>query len=173
VARGLVGVANIPLLGILLSTISAHGQTPKPDIQRVSLAWLAGSWSDHGEGYTNEEHWHIRSDGSLRGRSLLAQGGTPVYFVDLEITKTSKGIVYVMSRPSNSKAGRWRAELGLVQQKAQSVEFRSVTTDFPQRILYERKGAQLIIRSDRVLRGKKVSETLRLRRETPTRVFHR
>jgi hypothetical protein len=131
---------NLPsmkrLLLLLLLSLPLAAQTPKLD----SLAWLTGQWTLTDGGELSEEVWLAPAGGIMLGLHRDAKGDRANFeFLRIEVTKD--GIVF-FAQPS----GRPPTPFKLVESTKNRAVFANPQHDFPKRIIYFLKDAQLCAR---------------------------
>lgn len=124
------------LLLLLLLSLPLAAQTPKLD----SLAWMAGHWTLTDGGETSEEVWLPPAGGMMLGLHRDAKGDRGS-FEFMRIAATKNGIVY-FAQPS----GRPPTPFTLVESTKGRAVFANPQHDFPKRIIYFLKDAQLCAR---------------------------
>lgn len=108
------------------------------DADLAKLAWMAGSWARVEGERSTEEHWTAAAGGTMLGVNRTVAGGRTRAYEYLRIEKTADGIDYVAS-PSGQSTTRFR----LIECENNRAVFENPEHDFPQRIIYERKGNEL------------------------------
>jgi hypothetical protein len=108
------------------------------DIDR--LRWMSGRWSATIDGVEMEEIWTTPRGGMLLGlhRDVSAKRTS---FEFMRIEQTKDGIAFI-AQPS----GRAATLFPLLEATARRVVFANPQHDFPQRIIYELRDAQLCAR---------------------------
>lgn len=101
-------------------------------------AWLAGHWRTRGGTTTTDEVWLAPADELMTGMSRTSGGKKPFFeFVRLERRGDA---VYYIAQPRGAAA----TEFKLVHGDAQQFRAENAGHDFPQRIIYERRGDDAI-----------------------------
>jgi hypothetical protein len=100
--------------------------------------WLAGHWRVEAEGRTTDEVWLAPAQGLMTGMSLT-HGGKKPFFEFVRIEQRGDALIYI-AQPRGGAATEFRA----VRADADAVEFENAAHDFPQRIVYERRGSQTV-----------------------------
>jgi len=115
-------------------------------------SWMTGSWSSDSAGTKMEEHWTTADGGLMLGmhRDVSAKG---IEFEFLRIEETDGKLVY-QAQPFGKPA----TPFALKTMTADRVVFENPTHDFPQRIIYWRKGDQLCARVEGRIQGKAEGE---------------
>lgn len=112
---------------LLLPSLPTSALDPPP--------WLAGHWRVQAEGRTTDEVWLAPVQGLMTGMSRT-HGGKKAFFEFVRIEQRGEALYYI-AQPRGGPATEFRA----IRADAEGVEFENETHDFPQRIVYERRGA--------------------------------
>ena len=126
--------AVLALLGAV--TVSMTSQERALGIQRVS--WLQGCWESERDGQTIEEHWMRPLGGSMLGMSRTVRGKVLVEYELVVLREDADRLAYE-AHPSGQSAAVFKSILVDVGK----IVFENPQHDFPQRIGYERRGANL------------------------------
>ncbi|HET7712413.1 MAG TPA: DUF6265 family protein [Thermoanaerobaculia bacterium] len=113
------------------------------------LSWLSGCWAAVGKERGTEEHWLSPAGGTLLGLSRTVRKGATVAHEFMQIRETANGLVFI-ARPS----GQEEATFTLIESAARRAVFENATHDFPQRVIYTRKGDRLLGRIEGTIGGK-------------------
>jgi hypothetical protein len=127
---------RIAVLLTLLASVGAGAEPEPHGIERLS--WLQGCWESTAAGRTVEEIWSGARGGSMLGMSRTVQRGELTSYELVVVRERGGDLVYI-AHPS----GQPSAEFLSTAVSDNSVVFGNPKHDFPQRIGYERKGAQL------------------------------
>lgn len=100
--------------------------------------WLAGHWRVEDGGRVTDEVWLAPAQGLMTGMSRT-HGGKSAFFEFVRIESRADGLYYI-AQPRGAAATEFRA----LRSDADRVEFENAAHDFPQRIVYERNGADAI-----------------------------
>lgn len=100
--------------------------------------WLAGHWRVEDKGRITDEVWLAPAQGLMTGMSRT-HGGKSAFFEFVRI-EARGGALYYIAQPRGAAATEFRA----VRSDAEQVEFENAAHDFPQRIVYERRGTEAI-----------------------------
>lgn len=106
-----------------------------------SLNWISGYWTSNENGTAAEELWTPASGGILIGLHRDVSENENSSFEFLRITKTEEGIVYIAS-PN----GKTPTSFKLTRLAQNTAVFENPEHDFPQRLIYSRKGNVLTAR---------------------------
>lgn len=126
--------------GLFLSGTDRAAESGAPP-RLTDLGWLAGTWSAESNGLLMEEHWMPPRGGILLGLHRDSRPDKPAFFEFLRIEEGEDGIVYLAS-----PRGRPATPFKMIEMMGTRVVFENTSHDFPQRIIYERKGDQLTAR---------------------------
>lgn len=147
--------AIVPILAL---AASAHAQTvakppsPKEGTTAVQqLKWMAGCWRQQAPGSTVDEQWMAPRAGMMLGLGRTVRGDTIVLeFEQLRIFQRAGHAVY-HAEPSGQKPTDFEANAT----SDSLVVFENPTHDFPQRVIYRKRGADSLIgRIEGTLNGK-------------------
>ncbi len=140
-----VGLAAFGLGGCRSTVDAVMGTEPRGDL--AELVWLTGSWvMVDGDG-VSEEHWTRPGGGTMLGLNRTIVRGRTVAWEFLRIESTPQGIVYLASPRGRDPA----TPFGLIDSGARRATFENPDHDFPQRIIYERRGNELRVRIEGVV----------------------
>lgn len=127
---------RIAVLLTLLAAVGSLAQSEPQGIQRLS--WLQGCWETRAAGRTVEEIWTGPRGRSMLGVSRTVERGELASYELVVVRERGDRLVYI-AHPS----GQPSAEFLSTAVSDSSIVFGNPKHDFPQRIGYERKGAQL------------------------------
>lgn len=96
--------------------------------------WLAGHWRSESGGRSTDEVWLAPAQGLMTGMSRTTGGKRP-FFEFVRIEQRADRLFYI-AQPGGGEPTEFRA----VRAAADSIEFENSAHDFPQRIIYERRG---------------------------------
>jgi len=133
---GLRAVAFCPLVVWCLSGAVAADEASLDD-----LLWMAGSWEGSTGDVAMEEIWTEPRGGVMLGLHRDVPSDRPAFFEYLRIEQRESSVVYIAS-----PRGKGATEFILVSADAAGVVFENRLHDFPQRIIYRRRGELLIAR---------------------------
>lgn len=151
-ARPATGAPAILALALLLLAVapSPRADSPPPLPSTVdSLAWIVGCWARTDAEKGSGETWR-RSGDRLVGQGRTVVGGRVAETEALEIRRDERGLVLV-ARPNGQEPTTFR----LVRASGTAMVFENPFHDFPQRIVYERKGDALDAKIEGTLVGGK------------------
>lgn len=135
------------LCGLLLASAGALAQEAPID----QLAWLAGCWSHTGAEPGSVEIWTLPAGGTMLGLARTIKNGKTVEWEHTMIRETEPGIWSYVAKPGRQA----EAAFPLHSIGDGEVIFENLRHDFPQRIIYQRLGADgLKARIEGVSKGK-------------------
>ena len=132
-------LSAVALLSLLWTpaAYAAEAETPVPQTSPLEdLAWLAGHWINEYGDTRLEEIWLEPAGSSMVGVNRTVAGGQTVSFEFLRIEARDDGIVYLASPGGRCPPTVFRLE----DNHDNRAEFVNPEHDFPQRIVYRRKG---------------------------------
>ena len=105
------------------------------------LAWISGTWEGTSGSVRQEEHWTRPAGGVILGlhRDLFEGGRSFFEFLRIE---HRDGEIFYIAMPR----GRSATEFRLIELEDGHAVFENPEHDFPQRIIYNRKGETLSAR---------------------------
>jgi len=127
---------------LMLSFVAACASAPARDTSAGALepvAFLAGEWEATTPEGDVRESWGPPRGGAMLGTSHTVTGGRTVFFEYVRIEARATGLVYLASPLGRHPP----TAFALVESDRDRVVFENPTHDFPQRVVYERKGDRL------------------------------
>lgn len=138
-ARSRPGRRVLPGLFLIAGLALGGGSAGAEPASKVeSLGWLSGSWVRQEGEKRYEEHWMRPDGGVMLGMARTVRPGKAAGFEHLRIGMVDGQLAY-WAMPS----GQNPAAFPLVEASEGRAVFANPAHDFPQRIIYERKGDQL------------------------------
>lgn len=133
-----VVVVGVMLLSFALS--EARAQNSGFSVRQLS--WIAGCWRQSNSGGTRivDEQWMEPRGGIMLGMSRTVRGDSVLEFEQLRIFARDGRLVY-HAVPSGQEPADFEAK----STSDSSVTFENPTHDFPQRIIYRRRGTDSLI----------------------------
>ena len=128
---------------VVLACVRAIATGTEPRTAQASvqqLEWLAGCWSRGSGALVMEEQWMRPRGGAMLGMSRTIRRDTMVEYEHLRIHDRAGRVVYV-AMPS----GQAMTEFEAATTSDSAVTFENAAHDFPQRIIYRRRGADSVI----------------------------
>jgi hypothetical protein len=123
---------RVPILAVLCCASVARAQ----DVPK----WLAGCWELRSQGRLTVEMWMPPAGNMMIGGSRTVVNGAVREFEHLRITSDGGKLTYI-ALPSGQNETSFPAR----EVSDSSLVFENLTHDFPQRIIYRRRGADSII----------------------------
>jgi hypothetical protein len=113
----------------------AAAVTAAPDLKE--LEWLSGSWaSETAEGWT-EEYWTGDRGGLMLGLNRSGKAGKASGFEFMRLQRDGGGRIVFWASPGGKAAVPFQQVPGGGRQR---IVFENARNDYPQRIVYERRG---------------------------------
>jgi hypothetical protein len=128
-------VRNATIAALLVAGSAAVGGA-STGIEQV--AWLQGCWQSVSGDRVIEEQWTAPRAGSMLGTGRTVRGNTLVEYEFVVVRERGEQFVY-LAHPS----GQPSAEFVSIRASAGEVVFENAQHDFPQRVGYQRQGADL------------------------------
>jgi hypothetical protein len=110
--------------------------------ESADLGFLAGCWERRSGATVTHEQWMSPLGGLMVGMSRTVRQGRAVEWEALRIASTPERTVYI-AQPGGGAA----TSFPMAARDAESVTFENPTHDFPQRIVYQRVGADSLLAS--------------------------
>lgn len=123
------------------------------NLRLEDLRWLTGYWIGDSADGSMEELWLEPRGGLMIGIHRDVKGDRLTGFEFLRIAVTPAGIVYLAS-----PQGRPPTEFPLKELAPDRAVFENLKHDFPQRIIYLRRGETLCARIEGPMEGRMVAE---------------
>lgn len=132
------------LAALIVGGCAAEAKPP------ADQAWLSGYWLSCADGQQTAETWSDLRDGVMVGTNIASGSGKAAWEF-LRIGQSAAGLTY-FAQPS----GQPPVEFPLARDKSAETKFvfENPAHDFPQRIIYERKGQALTARVEGMMDGK-------------------
>lgn len=151
---------------MLLAIVAAGlGQKPaqKPAQQKASLedlSWLSGCWEGRQGEAIIEEIWSKPAGGSMLGLGRTVKDNRTVSYEFMQFREENGSLVF-LPQPQ----GGPRVSFPLKDLFGEKVTFENPTHDFPQRVIYERKGPGLLLAAiEGTYKGKQEREEFQMRK---------
>lgn len=103
------------------------------------MAWLSGCWQGRDGNAVLEEIWSKPSGGSMLGLGRTVRGNRTVSFEFMQFREENGSLVF-LPQPG----GGTRVSFPLKDAFGGKATFENLKHDFPQRVIYERKGKALM-----------------------------
>jgi hypothetical protein len=148
------------VLGLLvtLMMIVISGQAQKRSVD--DLGWLSGCWAGRQGNATIEEIWSKPAGGSMLGMGRTVKENRTVSFEFMQFREENGNLVF-MPQPQ----GGARVSFPLKDSFGAKMTFENKEHDFPQRVIYERKGPALLLAAiEGNYKGKEEREEFQMRK---------
>ena len=106
----------------------------------ADLAWLTGCWEGRQGEAVIEEVWSKPGGASMLGFGRTVKGGRTTSFEFMQIREENGSLTY-MPQPQ----GGTRVSFPLKNSVGSKMTFENKEHDFPQRVIYERGGPELLV----------------------------
>jgi hypothetical protein len=136
----------ILLAALALHHASAAAAQDAPTIARVG--WMAGCWEQAAGGRLIEEQWMRPRAGLMLGMSRTVVGDSLREYEQVALSLRGTQLVYAAT-----PARQAPAEFASTAVSDSAVTFENPAHDFPQRIIYRRRGADSLIARVEGMRG--------------------
>ena len=127
-------IAGLLLLA-LLGAPAAHA-TSLPDDLGAKLGWLQGCWLPDGAEPGSVEQWTSAAGGVMLGMNRTVKAGKLGSFEFMQLREDTPGKLRFVAQPS----GKPPTSFALVRHDEGEFVFANAGHDFPQRVIYRRKG---------------------------------
>ena len=126
----------------------------------ADLAWLTGCWEGRQGEAVIEEVWSKPGGASMLGFGRTIKGGRTTSFEFMQIREENGNLTY-MAQPQ----GGTRVSFPLKNSVAAKMTFENKEHDFPQRVIYERGGPDLLLVAiEGAYKGKEEREEYQMKR---------
>ncbi|MFN7134261.1 MAG: DUF6265 family protein, partial [Myxococcales bacterium] len=139
------------------ATLSPAAAAQQPAFRVAQLGWLAGTWQGETADGLMEEQWLPPRGGTMLATSRITSGDKTVFVEFVRLLERGGEVFYAVS------IGERTTEFRLVKLEGESAVFENPKHDFPQRILYRRKGNTLLARIEGTRDGRAAGEDFVLR----------
>lgn len=112
---------------------------PQGKASLSDIAWLSGCWQGREGNAVIEEIWSKPSGGSMLGMGRTVKGNRTVSFEFMQFREENGSLVF-LPQPG----GGARVSFPLKDAFGEKATFENLKHDFPQRVIYERKGKALM-----------------------------
>jgi len=120
------------------------------------LSWLSGCWEGRqGEAFI-EELWSKPRGLSILALSRTVKDGKTVSYEFMQIRQDNQSLVFI-AQPRGGLAVRFK----LLRSSVEETVFENLQHDFPQRIIYQRKGKLLLASIEGQTRGKRSAKNFK------------
>jgi hypothetical protein len=125
---------------IAAATLVLGTSAAGPATRVTQVAWLAGCWEQAAGPRTVEEQWTRPRGGLMLGSGRTVRGNTLVEYEQTRIFERGGRLVY-----GANPSGQAPAEFESIELSDSSVTFENPTHDFPQRVMYRRRGTDSLV----------------------------
>lgn len=157
---------RITLSMLMLMTIVAGGlgtapaQKPQQTATLENLAWLTGCWEGRQGQAIIEEIWSKPRGGSMIGLGRTVKDGKTTSFEFMQFREENGSLVF-LPQPQGGAGVPFPLKDSFVEK----LTFENKEHDFPQRVIYERKGPGLLLAAiEGTYKGKAEREEFQLRK---------
>lgn len=151
---------------LMLITIVAAGlaqssaQKPQKTATLENLAWLTGCWEGRQGQAIVEEIWSKPRGGSMIGLGRTVKDGKTTSFEFMQFREENGSLVF-LPQPQGGE----RVSFPLKDSFVEKATFENLGHDFPQRVIYERKGPGLLLAAvEGTYKGKAEREEFQMRK---------
>jgi hypothetical protein len=135
-------------------------KTTQTNASLENLAWLTGCWEGRQGEASIEEIWSKPAGGSMLGLGRTVKGGKTVGYEFMQFREENGSLVF-LPQPQ----GGTRTSFPLKDFFGEKLTFENKEHDFPQRVIYERKGpGSLLAAIEGTYKGKEQREEFQLTR---------
>lgn len=127
------------MLGCLMFAIPTGSSMAQTRASFKEVSWLSGCWQGRQGNAVIEEIWSKASGGSMLGLGRTVSGNRTVSFEFMQFREENGRLVF-LPQPQ----GGTRVSFPLKDSFGEKVTFENLKHDFPQRVIYERKGKALM-----------------------------
>ena len=128
------------------------------DASLENLAWLTGCWEGRQGEATIEEIWSKPAGGSMLGLGRTVKGGKTTSFEFMQFREENGRLVF-LPQPGGGE----RTSFPLKDAFGEKLTFENKAHDFPQRVIYERKGpGSLLAAIEGTYQGKESREEFQM-----------
>ena len=146
------------LLALALG-VSAQKSTPKEPLLN-GLAWLSGCWEGRQGQAIIEESWSKPRGDSMVGFGRTVKDGKTTAFEFMQVREANGSLTY-LPQPG----GGTRVDFPLKDSFGERFTFENKEHDFPQRVIYERKGPGLLLAAiEGTYKGKEEREEYQMKK---------
>lgn len=125
----------------------------------VDLAWLSGCWEGRQGDAILEEIWLKAGGGSMLGLGRTVKGGKTTSFEFMQFREENGSLVF-LPQPS----GGTRVSFPLSDFLGERLTFENKAHDFPQQVIYERRGEMLVAAIEGPYKGKQEREEYQMKK---------
>ncbi len=123
------------------------------------LSWLSGCWEGRVRDAVIEEIWSKPAGLSMLGLSRTVKNGHTVSFEFMQFRQENDSLVF-LAQPQ----GGQRVPFRLIKSVAEEMTFENLKHDFPQHIIYQRKGQLLLASIEGAQNGSNERQEFQMRK---------
>ena len=127
-------------LALAVAALVLGASATGPTARVTQVGWLAGCWEQAVGQRLVEEQWTRPRGGLMLGLGRTVRGDTLVEYEQTRIFERGGRLVF-----GANPSGQASAEFESIEVSDSSVTFQNPTHDFPQRVMYRRRGADSLI----------------------------
>ena len=154
-------VILLAMMVVALAQKTAETPAPKPAQREATLenlAWLSGCWEGRQGKATIEEIWSKPAGGSMLGLGRTVKDGKTISFEFMQFREENGSLVF-LPQPQ----GGTLTSFPLKDSFGEKLTFENKEHDFPQRVIYERKGpGSLLAAIEGTYQGKESREEFQM-----------
>ena len=127
-------------LALAIAALMLGASAAGPTARVTQVAWLAGCWEQAAGPRLVEEQWSRPRGGLRLGSGRTVRGDTLVDYEQTRIFERAGRLVY-----GANPSGQAPAEFESIEVSDSAVTFENPGHDFPQRVMYRRRGADSLV----------------------------
>ena len=145
----------------LMAVITGLAQKPlETKLSLADLGWLTGCWEGRQGQAVIEEVWSKPGGGSMLGFGRTVKDGRTTAYEFMQVREENGSLTY-MPQPQ----GGARVSFPLKDSFGEKMTFENKAHDFPQRVIYERKGPGMLLAAiEGIYKGKEEREEFEMKR---------
>ena len=147
------------LVSILFLAMFATAQKQSNSASLDDLAWLSGCWEGRQGESIVEEMWSRPAGGSMLGLSRTVKGDKTISYEFMQFRSENGSLVF-LPQPQ----GGTRVSFPIKDSFGGKFTFENLQHDFPQRIIYEKKGQLLLAVIEGTLKGNTEREEFQMKK---------
>lgn len=127
------------IFSTLITIVLAPVALPQTKISLQDMSWISGCWQGRQGQAVVEEIWSKPAGGSMLGLGRTVRGNRTISFEFMQLREDQGSLIF-LPQPQ----GGPRVSFPLKDYFSGKATFENVKHDFPQRVIYERKGKALM-----------------------------
>ncbi|HSS18703.1 MAG TPA: DUF6265 family protein [Pyrinomonadaceae bacterium] len=144
---------------ILLLATFGFAQKQTESVSLDNLGWLSGCWEGRQGEAVIEEMWSRPAGGSMLGLSRTVKGDKTISYEFMQF-RVENGSLVFLPQPQ----GGTRVSFPVKDSFGEKFTFENLQHDFPQRIIYEKKGQLLLAAIEGTVKGNTEREEFQMRK---------